>query len=145
MAWSTEYHVTKLSNVITFDLMEFHMHFDIVTTLKIFVSCITFRFASEAKNENQAFFLWPCLFWFNQFIYQLGTKEINIFITLLMLGELIEEEMTRVDSNCVWEFKGWGRQHVTCPEYHRRHRSSLIFLFWLILLTFKAFYTVYFL
>lgn len=32
------------------------MHFDIVTTLKIFVSCIIFRFASEAKNENQAFF-----------------------------------------------------------------------------------------
>lgn len=32
------------------------MDFDIVTTLKIFVSCIIFRFASGAKNENQAFF-----------------------------------------------------------------------------------------
>lgn len=59
---STEYHVIKLSNVITFDLVEFGMDFDIVTTLKIFASCITFRFASGAKNENQAFFLWPCLF-----------------------------------------------------------------------------------
>lgn len=58
MARSTEYHVTKLSNVITFDLMEFSMDFDIVTTLKIFVSCIIFRFASGAKNENQAFFFY---------------------------------------------------------------------------------------
>lgn len=132
LAWSTKHDVKKISDVITFDLMEVSMDFDIVTALKIFVSYIIFRFAAGANNENQAFFLWPCHFWFNQFIYQLGTKEINIFISLLMLEELIVEEMTRVDSNCVWEFKGWERQHVTCPEYHRRHSSSLIFLLLLI-------------
>lgn len=45
------------------------MNFDIVTTLKIFVSCIIFRFASGAKNENQAFFFFMALSLLIQSIY----------------------------------------------------------------------------